>query len=65
MLAGAVEQCCPVIHQSPGRAQHLVGWTDVEIAFLIVGEVFAGGRLTIGDKKEIDKATGASRVAFA
>src|SRR6202140_1307076 len=44
MLAGAVEQCCPVIHQSPGRAQHLAGWTDVEIAFLIVGEVFAGER---------------------
>ena len=44
LLAGAVEQCCPVIHQSPGRTQHLTGWADVEIVFQIVGEVFAGER---------------------
>ena len=44
MLAGAVEKCCPVIHQSPGRTQHLTGWADVEIVFQIVGEVFAGER---------------------
>ena len=44
MLASAVEQCCPVIHQRPGRTQHLAGWTNVEIVFLIVGEVFPAER---------------------
>jgi hypothetical protein len=44
MVAYAVEQCCSVVHQSAGRGQHLAGWTDVDIAFLIIVEVSARER---------------------
>jgi len=43
-FAGAIEQCCPIIHQSSGRGQLLAGWTDVDIGFLIIGEGFARER---------------------
>src|SRR6267142_4521564 len=41
---GAIEQCCPIVHQSSGRGQRLASWTDVDISFLIVGEGFARER---------------------
>jgi hypothetical protein len=40
MLAGAIEQCCPIVHQSAGGSQHLAGRADVNVALLIVGEGF-------------------------
>src|SRR6266850_4595946 len=39
MLAGAVEQCCSIIHQGPRGSQHLASWADVNVALLIVCEV--------------------------
>jgi hypothetical protein len=62
MFAGAIEQCRPIIHQSSGRGQHLAGWTDVDIGFLIVGEVFArerpivAGRLVEHRNLRLDRA---------
>jgi hypothetical protein len=44
MFAGMIEQRCPIIHQSSGRAQHLADWTDVDVRFLIIGDVAARER---------------------
>src|ERR1700731_4531635 len=40
MLAGAIGQWCPIVHQSAGGSQHLAGRADVNVALLIVGEGF-------------------------
>ena len=39
MFAGAIEQCCSIVHQSSGRGQRLAGRAEVDIGFLIVVEV--------------------------
>lgn len=40
LFAGAIKQCCPIIHESGGRGQLHAGWADVSVALSIVGEVF-------------------------
>jgi hypothetical protein len=41
VFAGAIEPCCAIIHQRARAGQDLAGWANVDVALMIVGEVFA------------------------
>ena len=40
IFAGAIEHCRPIIYHGTGGSQHLASRADVDVALLIVGEVF-------------------------
>jgi hypothetical protein len=53
MFDGAIEQCCSIIHQGPRGSQHLASRADVNVALLIVGEVFPRER-SIGASRLVE-----------